>query len=320
MTPTVSVIMPVKNSGVYLKRCIDSVILQKYTGWELLIINDGSSDDTCDIAQNYASNDSRIKLYDSKGTGVSAARNCGLGIASGQYIGFIDSDDWIGSEYLSTLVELAGKEDACICQCSFLYSYADGSEKSNDEAAGGTYSGHGDIMNAYLSGMIGKINLASWGKLYKRELIGDIRFDEELTVQEDAYFTFQCVMKASKVVCSDRPFYYYFQNPTSTMNRPFDGSKMQYFTVIDRELEQLKGNAALEERLLDRKMTTAFDLITRIVIDDSGNRYLRRLRRIALNTSHRIRKNRKLGSKTIAKLFLLRHCPHVYYRLLKSKY
>lgn len=320
MTPNVSVIMPVKDSGAYLERCIDSVILQKYSAWELLIVNDGSSDDTLDIAKKYASNDSRIKLYDSKGTGVSAARNHGISEAAGQYIGFVDSDDWLDPEYLSTLLELAVKEDACISQCSFYYSDVDGSEKINDEAFAGVYSDHDEIMNAYFSGMIGKINLASWGKLYKRELIEDIRFDEGLTVQEDAYFTFQCVMKASKIACSDRPFYYYFQNPSSTMNRPFDGSKMQYFTVLDRELEQLKGNAALEERLLDRKMTTAFDLISRIVMDDTGSRYLRRLRRIALDTSWLIRKHRRLGSKTIAKSFLLRHFPHVYYSLLKRKY
>lgn len=318
--PTVSIILPAKNSGAYLKRCIDSVISQRFTDWELLIINDNSSDNTGDIAKAYSVNDSRIKVFDSIGSGVSAARNYGLSIATGKYFGFIDSDDFIDSEYLSTLISLAEEENACISQCSFAYYYDDSREVNNDEAASGVYSTHEEIMNAYLSGMIGNINLAAWGKIFKSESFTDVRFDETLTVQEDAYFTFECVMKSEKIACTERSLYYYFQNPSSTMNKPFDGSKMQYFTVLDRELEILKGNRTLEERLLIRKMTTAFDLTSKIVGENAGAEYLKHLRQMALETSEQISTKDGISSKMRTKIFLLKHFPSVYYKLLRNRH
>ena len=92
MPPTVSIILTAKNSADYLNRCIDSVIAQQYRDWELLIINDSSTDSTSEIADDYAKSDPRISVYDSEGTGVSAARNTGLEKACGSYVSFIDSD------------------------------------------------------------------------------------------------------------------------------------------------------------------------------------------------------------------------------------
>lgn len=319
MPTTVSIILPAKNSGAYLNRCIDSVINQSFTDWELLIINDGSSDNTCDIARSYSDNDSRIKLYDSQGTGVSAARNLGIEKSCGEYINFLDSDDHIDPECLSELVKLIKSNRADISQCSFYYAYEDGNTVKNNEAVSAVYSDHDSILKAYFADAIGKVNLASWGKLYSTELIEDIRFDESLTIQEDAFFTFECCMKATKIACSDKPLYYYSQNPSSVMRRPFDGSKMQYFTVLDRELDILKNDEELSVMIQRRKMITALDLTGEIVRSGSGKKYLDKLRSIALDTSVKIRKNGGYGSKTGFKLFLLRHFPSVYYRLLRSR-
>jgi glycosyltransferase involved in cell wall biosynthesis len=320
MHPAVSIILPVKNSGAYLKRCIDSVLLQKLTKWELLIINDGSTDDTCDIARSFSESDQRISVFDSKGTGVSAARNQGLELSAGDYITFIDSDDRIDPEYLSGLVELAVNECADISQCSLYYWKENGELFQEKETVRAVYDNHDDIMNAYFSGMVGHICLAAWAKLYRRELIGDLRFDESLTIQEDAFFTFQCCMKASKVACSNDPHYYYYQNSSSVMNRPFDGKKMQYFTVLDRELDICRGDEWLVSRIMTRKLITALDLTTEIIRNDSGREYLNELKKIAVETSDKIKKNGKTGFKTSAKLFVLKHFSALYYGLLKIKY
>ena len=317
MPPTVSIILPAKNSADYLNRCIDSVIAQQYRDWELLIINDSSTDSTSEIADDYAKSDPRISVYDSEGTGVSAARNTGLEKACGSYVSFIDSDDKLDPAYLSDLTDMCEKENADISQCSFFYSFADGREVSDNEAVSAVFEGHDDIMNAYFSGMIGKVNLACWGKLYRTDLVKDIRFDETLKIQEDAYFTFQSCMKAKKAVCSNVPRYYYCQNPESAMNKPFDGSKMQYFTVLDREVEACADDAALCGKIKVRKLITSLDLTSRIVRDRSGNEHLGRLREIALETYEDIRKTEKAGSKTRMKMFILKHFPSLYYRLLK---
>lgn len=318
MHPTVSIIMPAKNSGAYIRRCIESVLSQKFTDWELLIINDGSTDDTVVTAMSFSKDDERIRVFDSQGKGVSAARNYGLELSTGDHIAFIDSDDSVDPDYLSVLVELAEKNNADISQCSLYYRYDNGTVVQEKETEDAVYNGHDEIMNAYFSGMVGKICLAAWGKLFRRELLNGIRFDETLTIQEDAFFTFQCAMKSSKIACCNRALYYYYQNSASVMNRAFDGSKMQYFTVLDRELDFCKGDLALASEIMRRKVVTALDLTTQIIRDDAGHEYLDEMKKIAIETSVKIKE--KFGFKTRVKLFVLRHFSALYYGLLKIKY
>lgn len=318
MHPTVSIIMPAKNSGAYIRRCIESVLSQKFTDWELLIINDGSTDDTVVTAMSFSKDDERIRVFDSQGKGVSAARNYGLELSTGDHIAFIDSDDSVDPDYLSVLVELAEKNNADISQCSLYYRYDNGTVVQEKETEDAVYNGHDEIMNAYFSGMVGKICLAAWGKLFRRELLNGIRFDETLTIQEDAFFTFQCAMKSSKIACCNRALYYYYQNSASVMNKAFDGSKMQYFTVLDRELDICKGDLALASEIMRRKVVTALDLTTRIIRDDTGSEYLDDMKKIAFETSDKIKE--RLEFKTRVKLFVLRHFSALYYGLLKIKY
>lgn len=318
MHPTVSIIMPAKNSGAYIRRCIESVLSQKFTDWELLIINDGSTDDTVVTAMSFSKDDERIRVFDSKGKGVSAARNYGMELSTGDHIAFIDSDDSVDPEYLSVLIELAEKNNADISQCSLYYRYDNGTVVQEKETEDAVYNGHDEIMNAYFSGMVGKICLAAWGKLFRRELLNGIRFDETLTIQEDAFFTFQCAMKSSKIACCNRALYYYYQNSASVMNRAFDGSKMQYFVVLDRELEICGSEASLTAEIMRRKVVTALDLTTRIIRDDTGSEYLDDMKKIAFETSDKIKE--RLEFKTRIKLFVLRHFSALYYGLLKFKY
>ena len=317
MHPTVSIIMPAKNSGAYIRRCIESVLSQRFTDWELLIINDGSTDDTVVTAMSFSKDDERIRVFDSKGKGVSAARNYGMELSTGDHIAFIDSDDIVAPEFLSVLVDLAEKNNADISQCSLYYRYDSGTVVQEKETEDAVYNGHDEIMNAYFSGMVGKICLAAWGKLFRRELLNGIRFDETLTIQEDAFFTFQCAMKSLKIACCNRALYYYCQNSASVMNRAFDGSKMQYFVVLDRELEICGSEASLTAEIMRRKVVTALDLTTRIIRDDTGLEYLDDMKKIAFETSDKIKE--RLEFKIRVKLFVLRHFSTLYYGLLKIK-
>ena len=326
MPANVSIIIPAKNSEKYLGKCIESVLAQKYTDWELLVVNDHSSDGTVSIAKSYAENDERIRILECAKSGVSCARNTGLENALGNYICFLDSDDRMSQDYLLFMTRLAEETSADIIQCSFYYEYENGKLLTNKEAVSAEYSGHESIMNAYFSGMIGKINLASWGKLYRSGLLDGIRFDEGLTVQEDAFFTFRCCMKAEKVVCAKEPFYYYYQNPDSVMNRPFDGSKMQYFTVLEREADELTVDKNIRILILKRKLITSLDLTGEIIRTSSGFDHLQRLRDISLDTYDVIRKFEKdegvsvAGIKTRFKVFVLRKKPGAYRKILERLY
>ena len=317
--PEVTLIVPARDSSAYLGKCIESVLKQKYTDWELIIINDNSVDDTPSIAVSYAEGEPRIYAYDSPGSGVSSARNYGMRLARGRYIGFLDADDSVDPDYLSVLVGNAHEENADISQCSFCLLYRDGRRVENNESIQAVFDNHKDIMNAYFSGIIGSVNVACWGKIFKKETFKDILFDERLLIEEDAYFTFQCCMRASKIVCSNAPLYYYFQHPESVMNGTFDSSNMQYFTVFDRELVECREDGDLCLRIKIRKLTTALDLISKIVREGSGAEHLRELRQIALNTEDEIKLGNRLRFKIGLKCFLIRHMPFVFYGILRVK-
>ena len=317
--PEVTLIVPARNSAAYLGKCIESVLKQKYTNWELIIINDNSVDNTSDIAESYANGELRINAYDSPVSGVSYARNYGMRLARGRYIGFLDADDSLDPDYLSVLVGNANEENADISQCSFYLLYRDGRRVENNESIQAVFDNHKDIMNAYFSGIIGIVNVACWGKIFKRESFKDIWFDESLLIEEDAYFTFQCCMRASKIVCSNAPLYNYFQHPESARNSTFNSSNMQYFTVFDRELDECREDGDICLRIRIRKLTTALDLISKIVRDGSGSEYLRELRQIALNMEDEIKLGNRLSFKIGIKCFLVRHMPSVFYGLLRVK-
>lgn len=116
----VSVIVPVYNSRKYLKECIESIINQDLEEIELILVNDGSTDNSLDICQKYAMKDSRIKIIDKPNGGVSSARNAGILAASGEYIGFVDSDDWIQSEMYSNMYKNIKETGSDICICNYI--------------------------------------------------------------------------------------------------------------------------------------------------------------------------------------------------------
>ena len=126
MTPDVSILIPVYNEEVYLPRCLDSIVRQTLQSWELLLVDDGSTDRSGSICDSYAAMDSRIRVIHQENAGISAARNAGLAAAAGKYIGFVDSDDWIAPEMFQRLLTIAGETDCPLVMCDARTVYADG--------------------------------------------------------------------------------------------------------------------------------------------------------------------------------------------------
>lgn len=212
MQPSVSIIVPVYNIEDYLHYCIDSILLQSYTNFELLLIDDGSKDKSGAICDEYAGKDQRVKVIHKKNGGVSAARNSGLDIATGDYICFVDSDDYMHSEMLQKLVEVALYES-----CDFVTALEENVYKidfaqtqgkllkaeiqgiKQDELMDGVFHSQGEEKLLYYH---------IHSKLYSRKCIGDIRFDKTISLSEDLLFNFQvfCNMKKGAVV--RQPLYY----------------------------------------------------------------------------------------------------------------
>lgn len=168
----ISVIVPVYGVERYLRQCVDSILSQTYKDLEILLINDGSPDSCGDICDEYGGNDCRIKVYHTENRGLSAARNLGLQKATGEYIGFVDSDDWIETDMYEVLLRLLEKTGADVSVCDFVQEPA--SYEKNFYPVDTVYNDT-DTMIALFNK---EINYNVWNKLYRRELWQDILFPE----------------------------------------------------------------------------------------------------------------------------------------------
>ena len=167
-TPLVSVIVPIYNTEKYLDRCIKSIVNQTYKNLEIILVDDGSPDNCPSICDNWARIDSRINVIHQKNSGVSAARNAALDLASGEYIGFVDSDDFIEPDMYSLLVQKSVDTDAGCASCGFVFDYIDGRDsvliKSEDFVLNGE-----DILKNYIADKLIRPETAN--KIYKKSFL-----------------------------------------------------------------------------------------------------------------------------------------------------
>ena len=227
--PLISVIVPIYNSEVQLSRCIDSLIGQTYKNLEIILVDDGSKDSSWHICQEYEKKDERVKAFHKHNGGVSSARNFGMKLAVGEYIGFLDSDDYVAPELYSDLVDILN---------------------SNDNIDGIKYQLRGEIGNKFVepspSNHPGPVSLDN--KLFAMQLILDQEFasavcflfkksiinhsfNENINIAEDYLFLMHFIMHARKVYITNTPYYYYTYNENSIMHS---------YTNPDRAFSYLK--------------------------------------------------------------------------------
>ncbi len=215
--PTVSVIVPVYNTEKYLRRCLDSILGQTYTDWECLVIDDGSTDGSADICDEYAAGDARFRVFHKENGGVSSARNLGLDKSGGEYFIFMDSDDfWNRLECLQELVSISEDTGADLVR---------GEYRKVDENDNVLFFGTSktEIENRELSsyemlkyGIAGEFFGVLF--LYRRNVIGDLRYDENMTFLEDMDFIARLFRKPLKCAYSPLYFYSYLCRTSSASN------------------------------------------------------------------------------------------------------
>ena len=209
----ISIIVPVYNVENYLRQCLDSIMGQTYQNFECLLINDGSPDTSADICREYVEKDSRFRYFEKENGGVSSARNLGIERSGGAYITFIDSDDWVESDYLEVLYKVLKDEVADIsvstykqfdmtANCYYVHSYQRGYEKRvfvQDEF----------ISELPLLERYDRSFGYSTGKLVSRNMLGNVRFNEVTTLSEDMEFWYKVYLFSYKVVYVNRDAYIY---------------------------------------------------------------------------------------------------------------
>lgn len=219
MEPLISVIVPIYNVEKYLSKCVDSIINQTYKNLEIILVDDGSPDNCPKICDEYAKQDSRIKVINKENGGLSDARNAGMKVATGEYVSFIDSDDYISDDFIETLYTTMKTENSDIVECDIV-KFEDGTtpviEKENCEINSFSTEKGLSLLIAE-----NKFHQHVWNKLYKSEISLKIPF-EKGKLNEDEFWTYQIFGQAEKVTQINKSMYFYLQRSGSIMGEGFN--------------------------------------------------------------------------------------------------
>lgn len=243
-SPRISVIVPVYNVAKYLDRCVFSILHQTFTNFELLLVDDGSTDESRNICDRYAEQDDRVRVFHKVNGGVSSARNLGLDNALGIWITFIDSDDWVEHNYLENLVaNMQNHIDLVIT------GYDNVSENVNK----------GRVVIDYNLLFLGDVRCYTvpWGKLYRANVIKNnhIRFLEKMKLGEDTVFLWTYMLYTDSVCCVNELGYHYEADVSFSLSKrlfPIDNELFAYEQIIGNMLKLIAVKNIIEEKALER--------------------------------------------------------------------
>lgn len=212
--PEISIIVPVYKVEPYLRKCIDSILAQTFRDFELILIDDGSPDNCGTICDEYAAKDSRVVVVHQENVGVSTARNAGLDIARGSYIGFADSDDWIEPEMYETMLRTAKESKADVVMCGVKYTDVEGRSSIPGFSREQVYRTSEELLKE-LFGMPNRLGGGVWNKLFLAETINGVRFTQGVTMGEDLLYLYNAFLCCGSGVQIPQLFYALVERPGS---------------------------------------------------------------------------------------------------------
>ncbi|MFC4320723.1 glycosyltransferase family 2 protein [Litchfieldia salsa] len=253
MRPKISIIVPIYNVEQYLNRCFNSLLSQTLKDIEIIAVNDGSTDSSLKTVEQLAANDNRIVVIDKVNGGVSSARNEGLSKANGEYIGFVDPDDWVDSTMYETLYSIAEREKSDIVMCSYMREFGSHSKEKKFNLPEKTTFHNEEVRDKVLRRLVGPINeeianpelLDAWGtvwsKLYKTEIIKNnkIQFKDlqEIGSNEDSLFNIEAVYHAKTFTFFNRPFYHYWRANIASETSGYKPDLMKKWFKLYKHIE-----------------------------------------------------------------------------------
>lgn len=254
--PLVSIIVPVYNVEKYIERCLDSIVSQTYRNLQIIVVNDGSPDNSEIIIEQFKKNDNRIVYIKRQNGGLGAARNTGLEAAKGEYVCFIDSDDWVSKQYVERLVQVLLRDDSQIAVCNMIYIFSDYSVRPRTPKILSE-----DIITAEQAlrkEFIGKeYRFHAPNKFCKRSLFEDnnIRFSEG-KLYEDIMTTYKLFLAAKKVSLLPYDLYFYFQGREgSIMSKEINQQRFKDMYLALREIES---NKEIQSLRMETEIDTLF--------------------------------------------------------------
>lgn len=237
MSSLISIVVPIYNVEQYLQKCVDSLINQTYKNLEIILVDDGSPDNCPKICDEYAKQDSRIKVIHKENGGLSDARNAGMKIATGEYILFIDSDDWIKSEMIEDMYNRMIEDNSDLVSSGVLWVDEDGVEIRNATVSENCVLNTEQAMSELIND--GKLKQHVWNKLYKADLIKNIPFDKG-KYHEDVFWSYKVIGEAERISIEKNSYYFYVQRSESIMGEKYSAKRLDALDAMELRCEYMK--------------------------------------------------------------------------------
>lgn len=277
MNDLISLIIPCYNAYSTIAKCLQSVIDQSYQNLEIIIINDGSTDESSEIIKQFQDKDSRIMVMEQENSGVSKARNEGIKLATGRYICFVDSDDWIEFDYCEVLYQSITENQADISIAEAFYEDENGNKIENHPLGNSSISVY-DKHNALLLLLEDKvIQSHPWAKLYKSYLLKNITFPENLEAFEDYYTLFKVFNNAEKIVKTSEQVYHYVQFENSLSHNLTPKRAYHFFLALMEAYSFLNSqniDLSCKKSIVKNILTKSFMALKRIIRNTNSDEML----------------------------------------------
>ena len=270
-TALISVIVPVYNVAQYLEKSIASIQEQTYQNLEIILVDDGATDESDRLCDAIAEQDDRVSVLHKKNEGLSQARNDGMKQAHGDYLIFIDSDDYIHPEMIQSLYEQLIQEDADVSSCGVMNVYANDESPQSANQDGYFVCDSQTFLREYLIGE--KIPGTICNKLIKKEIATALSFPKGL-IYEDAYYHFDLIKLAKKYVVNTKPYYYYFHRGDSITTKPYAEKDLAYIDIYQKFYnEVMKNYPDLKEVAFFRLAYAYFFILDKMLLDDQYKQF-----------------------------------------------
>lgn len=311
----ISVIVPIYNSEEYLNQCIRSIVNQTYKNLEIILVNDGSTDNSLNICNEWKQKDNRIVVIDKPNGGVARARNLGLDKASGDFIGFVDHDDYIEKEMYETMMNNMIKHNADIVMCSSSGVYSDGTKTKSYTNYKSFEINKDELINRMLS--YEKIFCSSvWSKLYKREVVSSIRFETDITLGDDYYYNGIAYTNIEKFYYDEKSLYNYrVREGTISRNIEYNHFFDKYIVVGRLSQYYSKNDIRESEAFNTFKFATSYEILYRLY-EYKGNSIEKK--KWKKTFKKHAKKYPKKGFKDSLKIFMMKYLTFLYTKITIS--
>lgn len=264
----VSIIMPIYNAEKYLKKSIESVLNQSLKDFELILVNDGSIDNSLEIINIYAKNDNRIKVIDKRNEGVSIARNIGIKVAMGEYIAFIDADDYIKVNMFEEMINYIKNTNSDIAMCNYIKDRLKDTVEVKLPWKDGTVLNNDQIKLQLIPSLIsGKKRIddqimgSVWRIVTKKNIIENVKFNKDIKIAEDLLFCIELFSRCEKMVVVEECFYFYARYEETTLEKYRDNF-IEESMIFHNNLISILDNVNLLEKNKDRYLITRLSMYT----------------------------------------------------------